>query len=87
MLLQKAQEILQKQASLVDLDIACDSKITVCGDTHGQFYDLINIFKLNGYPSSANPYLFNGDFVDRGSFSVEVILTLLAWKVANPSCM
>ena len=52
-----------------------------------RFYDLLNIFKLNGYPSDENPYLFNGDFVDRGSFSVEVILTLLAWKVANPNCM
>jgi len=38
-------------------------------------------------PSSDNPYLFNGDFVDRGSFSVEVILTLLAWKACNPDFM
>ena len=64
-----------------------DKEITVCGDTHGQFYDLLNIFKLNGNPSDENPYLFNGDFVDRGSFSVEVILTLMAWKVCNPKCM
>lgn len=62
-------------------------EITVCGDTHGQYYDLCNIFALNGLPSASNPYLFNGDFVDRGSFSVEVITTLLAWKLADPSCM
>jgi hypothetical protein len=50
---------------------------------HGQFYDLMNIFAINGLPSVANPYLFNGDFVDRGSFSVEVVLTLLMFKVHN----
>jgi serine/threonine-protein phosphatase 5 len=58
--------------------------VTVCGDTHGQFYDVMNIFALNGYPSPTNPYLFNGDFVDRGSFSVEVILTFLLFKMACP---
>ena len=34
---------------------------TVCGDVHGQFYDLLNIFKLNGVPSVSTPYLFNGE--------------------------
>lgn len=61
--------------------------VTVCGDTHGQYYDLLHIFERNGLPSATNPYLFNGDFVDRGSFSVEVIMTLLAYKVACPESM
>jgi len=49
-----------------------------------QYFDLLNIFDLNGLPSEENPYLFNGDFVDRGSFSVEVILTLFAFKCLYP---
>ncbi len=80
--------------SLVEVEIpeTADSTrdepvVTVCGDTHGQFYDVMNIFKLNGYPSPTNPYLFNGDFVDRGSFSVEVILTFLLFKIACPECI
>ena len=39
----------------------------MCGDTHGQFYDLLNIFETFGYPSETNPYLFNGGRLDRGS--------------------
>lgn len=62
-------------------------RVTVCGDTHGQYYDVMNIFEMNGHPSKNNPYLFNGDFVDRGSFSVEVILTYLMWKLHDPSCI
>mmetsp|Transcript_19722 Transcript_19722/g.29628 ORF Transcript_19722/g.29628 Transcript_19722/m.29628 type:complete len:539 (-) Transcript_19722:96-1712(-) len=62
-------------------------RVTVCGDTHGQFYDVLNIFELNGYPSKNNPYVFNGDFVDRGSFSAEVILTFLLFRMADPECI
>ncbi|XP_053994568.1 serine/threonine-protein phosphatase 5 [Hylaeus anthracinus] len=73
------------QPSLVDITIPEDGKFTICGDIHGQFYDLLNIFKLNGLPSETNPYLFNGDFVDRGSFSVECILTLFGFKLLCPN--
>jgi serine/threonine-protein phosphatase 5 len=70
---------------LVEITRGDDEEITVCGDIHGQYYDLLNIFSLNGIPSKVNPYLFNGDFIDRGSFSVEVIMTLLSWKVCYPN--
>eukprot|EP00158_Paraphelidium_tribonemae_P004415 Partr_v1_DN26742_c1_g1_i3_m8493 putative serine threonineprotein phosphatase len=83
-----AKDIFDSLPSLVDVKIpqsGPESFITVCGDIHGQFYDLLNIFKMNGYPSPSHAYLFNGDFVDRGSFSVEVIFTLLAFKILYPS--
>jgi serine/threonine-protein phosphatase 5 len=85
MLIQKAKEIFEKDKSLVDVTIGDEEEITVCGDIHGQYYDMLNIFTINGNPSKTNPYLFNGDFVDRGSFSVEVIMTLIAWKVCLPN--
>lgn len=74
----------KKMPSLIDINVPENSYITVCGDVHGQFYDLLNIFETNGKPSPANPYLFNGDFVDRGSFSIEVIITLMAWNLLYP---
>lgn len=60
---------------------------TVCGDTHGQYYDLLNIFSLGGKPSPTNYYLFNGDFVDRGSFSFETVFLLLLWKLCYPASL
>ncbi|XP_059663313.1 serine/threonine-protein phosphatase 5-like isoform X1 [Cornus florida] len=83
----QTREMLRALPSLVDINIPDGKHFTVCGDVHGQFYDLLNIFELNGLPSEENPYLFNGDFVDRGSFSVEVILTLFAFKCMSPSAI
>ncbi|CAB3375203.1 Hypothetical predicted protein [Cloeon dipterum] len=78
------EQLFMKQPSMVEVHIPDDKKFTICGDIHGQFYDLMNIFTLNGLPSPDNPYLFNGDFVDRGSFSVECIFTLFGFKLLYP---
>ncbi|XP_004499994.1 serine/threonine-protein phosphatase 5 isoform X1 [Cicer arietinum] len=83
----QTKDMLQALPSLVDITVPHGKRFTVCGDVHGQFYDLLNIFELNGLPSEENPYLFNGDFVDRGSFSLEVILTLFAFKCMSPSAI
>jgi len=80
-----ALEVFKREPTIVELDLPAGcNRYTVCGDTHGQFWDLQHIFEINGTPSETNPYVFNGDFVDRGSWSCEVILTLLSWKLAYP---
>jgi serine/threonine-protein phosphatase 5 len=84
LIIQKATEIFEANDTLVRVHVDDLEEITVCGDIHGQYYDLLNIFKINGSPSEENPYIFNGDFIDRGSFAVEVIMTMLAWKVCYP---
>jgi len=86
-ILLQAKQVLSERSVLVDIPVPEGTHFTVCGDVHGQFYDLCNIFEINGLPSESNPYLFNGDFVDRGSFSVEVILTLLALLVLYPDSL
>uniref|UniRef100_A0A8C0KC69 Serine/threonine-protein phosphatase with EF-hands n=1 Tax=Canis lupus dingo TaxID=286419 RepID=A0A8C0KC69_CANLU len=59
-------------------------EITVCGDLHGQLDDLIFIFHKNGLPSPERAYVFNGDFVDRGKESVEILMILFAFMLVYP---
>jgi len=75
----KAREILSEESNIQRVD----SPVTVCGDIHGQFYDLKELFQVGGDVPSTN-YLFMGDFVDRGFYSVETFLLLLALKVRYP---
>ncbi|XP_051279046.1 serine/threonine-protein phosphatase with EF-hands 2 isoform X3 [Dicentrarchus labrax] len=64
----------------------CQSKeITICGDLHGQLEDLLLIFYKNGMPSLEKPYVFNGDFVDRGKDSIEILIILFSFLLVYPS--
>lgn len=75
----KAREILVEESNVQRVD----APVTICGDIHGQYYDLVELFKVGGECPDKN-YLFLGDFVDRGYYSVETFLLLLALKVRYP---
>jgi len=75
-LCEKAREILIEESNVQP--VACP--VTVCGDIHGQFHDMIELFKIGGEPPNTN-YLFMGDYVDRGYYSVESVSLLVALKI------
>lgn len=66
--------------------IELSEPIVCVGDIHGQFYDLLRIIDLGGSPEQTN-YLFLGDYIDRGNFSVEVLLLLYSLKICYPSAI
>ena len=78
-LFRMAQDILFQEGTLLNLT----APITVCGDVHGQFYDVLYLFEVGGLPP-ATKYLFLGDYVDRGYYSLETFALLLAYKVRYP---
>jgi serine/threonine-protein phosphatase PP1 catalytic subunit len=63
--------------------VELEAPLHVCGDIHGQYYDLLRIFEHCGYPGEYN-YLFLGDYVDRGKQSLETICLLLCYKIKYP---
>ncbi|GAP86918.1 putative protein phosphatase [Rosellinia necatrix] len=78
----KARELLIEEANVVTVA----APVTICGDIHGQFHDLMELFRVGGDPPDTN-YLFMGDFVDRGFYSLESFLLLLCLKVRYPDRM
>ena len=81
-IVQRATAVLRAEPTV----LAIPTPVTICGDVHGQFYDLLRLFDVGG-PVGATRYLFLGDYVDRGTFSVEVVLLLYALKLAHPDAV
>ena len=75
-LIETSKKIFLSQPVYLELE----SPISVCGDTHGQYPDLLHLFDIGGYPPDTN-YIFLGDYVDRGKQSIETICLLLAYKI------
>jgi len=82
LLCDRVKEILMEESNVQPVY----SPVIVCGDVHGQFYDLMELFRVGGEIPQKN-YVFMGDFVDRGHHSVETLELLLCYKARYPQCI
>lgn len=80
----EAVEHLKRLPNLNQCSTAVSKQVTICGDLHGKLDDLLVVFHKNGLPSPDSPYIFNGDFVDRGKKGLEVLLLLLGVLLVFP---
>ena len=77
-LCEKVKEIFLEESNVQPIS----APVTICGDIHGQFYDLCELFRNGGDIPNAK-YVFLGDYVDRGYNSVETLEYLLCLKLVS----
>lgn len=80
----ETKKFLKQKPNFTHIKTSSSKGLTICGDLHGKLDDLFLIFYKNGLPSGNNPYLFNGDFIDRGRSSIEVLMILLVSFLVYP---
>ncbi|XP_071069297.1 serine/threonine-protein phosphatase with EF-hands 1 [Dasypus novemcinctus] len=83
----ETKKILKQMPNFSHIRTTPSREITICGDLHGKLDDLLLIFYKNGLPSGCNPYVFNGDFVDRGKNSIEILMILFVSLLVYPNDM
>ncbi|MEE6460245.1 hypothetical protein FKM82_000900 [Ascaphus truei] len=83
-LLHETKKHLKQLPNIKRVSTSYSKEITICGDLHGRLDDLFLIFYKNGLPSPEKPYIFNGDFVDRGKQSIEILMILFAFQLVYP---
>ncbi|XP_010006835.1 PREDICTED: serine/threonine-protein phosphatase with EF-hands 2 [Chaetura pelagica] len=83
-LLSETRKHLKQLPNISHVSTCYSEEVTVCGDLHGQLDDLFLIFYKNGLPSPSKSYVFNGDFVDRGKQSLEILIILFTFLLIYP---
>jgi len=66
-----------------DAVLTIDGPVVVVGSLHGHIFDLLRVLKLNGFPPETK-YLFMGNFINNGDFSLETSIILFCLKALYP---
>ncbi|KAH8759466.1 Metallo-dependent phosphatase-like protein, partial [Diaporthe sp. PMI_573] len=82
---ESASLMLKEEPNVNSITLADKDTLVLLGDLHGRIHNLLAVLNTEGSPSSKKRYLFNGDFVDRGAFSLETIVVILCLKLRYPN--